>query len=458
MPDIGGLARRIGSRSRLAGAAAVVLAAVLAASGGGPAAATGAAVTVVVDPASAGQVGAGFAGFSYEKNELGAGLFNSGNTNVVRLFRLLGPNVLRIGGNTNDRINWNPHGAGGSATEVAPADVTRLAGFAKATGWQVIYGINLKTNTPANAVSEARFATQALGSSLMALEIGNEPNVYDTEAAYESSYASYTGAIRAALPHAVFDGPGEADSTGWVPTFAPTEKPHGLGLLSAHMYIGNQTTGTIAGMLASNAAGRLPDAEAAMGQAATHNKIPQWRMTETNSYYGGGKAGVSDTEAAALWSLDYLDGVAAHGGAGVNFHGGGGAAYTPIVYSGVTPTGVQGVYYGQLLWVLAGTGPLHAATVTGGSAVTAWGIGNNVFVNNKGSASIRTSVTLAASASTAHEYVLTGPSLSGKAMTIAGSAVGASGTFTPAPRKVAVSGHTVTIDVPAGSAALVTTG
>lgn len=75
-----------------------------------------------------------------------------------------------------------------------------------------------------------------------------------------------------------------------------------------------------------------------MGQAATCDNVPQWRMTETNSYFGGGKAGVSDTEAAALWSLDYLDGVAAHGGAGVNFHGGGAAAYTPIVYSGVAQT------------------------------------------------------------------------------------------------------------------------
>lgn len=228
--------------------------------------------------------------------------------------------------------------------------------------------------------------------------------------------------------------------------------------MSAHMYIGNQTTGTIAGMLASNAAGRLPDAEAAMGQAAKQNNIPQWRMTETNSYYDGGKAGVSDTEAAALWSLAYLDGVAAHGGAGVNFHGGGGAAYTPIEYSGVTPTGVQGVYYGQLLWVLAGTGALHSATVAGGSAVTAWGIGNNVFVDNEGLASIRTTVTLSAPANTAHEYVLTGPSLSGKAITIAGSTVSASGTFTPKPQTIAVSGHTVTINVPADSAALLTTG
>ena len=48
------------------------------------------------------------------------------------------------------------------------------------------------------------------------------------------------------------------------------------------------------------------------------------------------------------------------------------------------PVGVQGVYYGELLWVLAGTGALHTATVTGANGVLGVGIGNNVIVNNKG--------------------------------------------------------------------------
>jgi hypothetical protein len=210
-------------------------------------------------------------------------------------------------------------------------------------------------------------------------------------------------------------------------------------------------------MLASNASGRLPTTEAAMQRVATQNHISKWRMTETNSYFGGGKLGVSNVEAAALWSLEYLDGVASLGSDGVNFHGGAGSAYSPIVYSGLTPTGVQGVYYGQLLWVLAGAGPLHAASVGGGSGVTAWGIGNNVFVDNKGTAAIRATVTLAAPAGSAVEYVLTAPTLSSTAVTIAGSSVSGSGAFTPSPQHLAVAGRTVVIDVPAGSAALLVT-
>jgi len=178
-------------------------------------------------------------------------------------------------------------------------------------------------------------------------------------------------------------------------------------------------------------------------------------MSETNSFFNGGTTGVSDVEAASLWSLDYLAGVAAHHGAGLNFHGGSTSKYTPIVFAGTQPTSVQGVYYGQLLWVLAGTGNYHSASVSGGSSVTAWGIGKNVFVNNKSTSAITATITLNASATTAHEYVLTAPSLTSKSVTVAGSSVSVGGAFNPAPQSVSVSGTRVVINVPAGSAALV---
>ncbi|MFC0438144.1 glycosyl hydrolase family 79 C-terminal domain-containing protein [Kutzneria buriramensis] len=419
-------------------------------------------VTVTVAKAASGHVGGGFAGFSYEKDRVGAGLFDAKDTDLVQLFRRLGPSVLRLGGNLGDQVNWNAGGKGGSATEVAPADVAKLAGFVRAAGWKVIYGINLKTNTPANAASEAQFAAHALGGSLIAFEIGNEPNVYDSETAYETAFDAYVAAIRAKVPNATFDGPGEADKTDWSTTFAAHEKANGLSLLSTHLYIASNTTATIPGMLASNSSGRLPTNEAAMEKAITDNGLAHWRITESNSYFHGGAAGVSNVQAAALWSLDYMHGIAANHGDGVNFHGGTSIqfplAYSPIVFDGMTPTGVQGVYYGELLWALAGRGSLHAATVAGGSNVTAWGIGTNVFVNNTGTSAVHATVTLAAPAARASEYVLTAPSLDSTAITIAGSAVGKNGAFTPKPQHVTVRDGSVTIDVPAGSAALVVTG
>ncbi|WP_043727132.1 glycosyl hydrolase family 79 C-terminal domain-containing protein [Kutzneria sp. 744] len=418
-------------------------------------------VTVEIAKASSGSVERGFAGFSYEKDRVGAGLFDAKDTDLVKLFRRLGPSVLRLGGNLGDQVNWNPAGAGGSDKEVAPADVARLAGFVKATGWRVIYGINLKTNTPANAADEAEFAAHALGANVIAFEIGNEPNVYTTEAAYEASFEAYTAAIRAKVPDAVFDGPGQADSTAWASTFAAHEKDKGLRLLSTHLYIGNNTTASIPALLASNTSGRLPNNEAAMQNVTVANGLPGWRITESNSYFHGGAKGVSDVQAAALWSLDYMHGIAANHGDGVNFHGGTSSqfplTYSPIVFDGLTPIGVQGVYYGQLLWKLAGTGSLHAATVTGAPNVTAWGIGRNVVVNNTGTTAIHVTVKLSTTAHKAAEYLLTAPSLDSTAISLAGATVGKGGQFAPRPKHVTVRGGTVTVDLPAGSAALVAT-
>jgi hypothetical protein len=418
-------------------------------------------VTVSISSASGGTVGTGFAGFSYEKDRIGVDVFDAHDANLVRLFRLLGPNVVRIGGNLVDMVNWNRNGGGGSASEIAPSDVVKLAGFLKITGWKVIYGINLKTNTPANAASEAQFAARVLGRSLLAFEIGNEPNFYDSQSQYESAYAAYVKAIGAVVPNAVFDGPGQGDQISWVPTFGQDEKNTGLTMLTTHFYIGSNTTGTIPGMLASTASGRLPNTEAAMNGARSADGIAQWRLSETNSFYGGGTAGVSNVAAASLWSLNLMAGVAANNGAGVNFHGGTSSQfplnYSPIVYSGIAPVGVQGVYYGQLLWVLAGTGAYHPASVTGGSNVTAWGIGRNVFVNNESGSPITATITVPSAAHGAREYLLTAPSLDSTDITIGGSGVTANGSFHPVPQSVHTAGDSVVITVPANSAGLVVT-
>jgi hypothetical protein len=417
-------------------------------------------ITVRVDPASQSQVGRDFAGFSYEKDRVGARMFNARNSDLVRLFRLLGPSLLRIGGNLVDMTTWNPDGPGGRAEEVTPADVRELALFAKATGWKIVYGINLKTNTPEKAADEAEVAARTLGGDLVAFEIGNEPNVYvKTWPEYEALFTKFADAIRTRVPGARFDGPGEANKTAWAADFGRTQKDRGATILSTHQYIARNDKASIPDMLASNASGRLPTASAAMRKAWSDTGISQWRVTEANNYYHGGAAGVSDVQAAALWSLDYLSGVAAQQGSGINFHGGTSVQfplhYSPIRYDGLEPVGVQGVYYGELLWKLAGPGRYHAATVTGAGEVAAWGIGNNAFVTNKGATAVRAAITLPAKAHHARVYVLTAPGLDSTDITIAGSKVEKNGKFTPRPRNVEVTGTTTRVDVPAGSAVLV---
>ncbi|MGW6935460.1 glycosyl hydrolase family protein [Lentzea sp. NPDC054927] len=440
---------------------AAVIAALLIVAGASPAQAAP-AVSVRVDPAGGSQVGRDFAGFSYEKDRVGARMFNARNTDLVRLFRLLGPSLLRIGGNLVDMTTWNPAGTGGVPTEVTPDDIRELAMFSKATGWKVVYGINLKTNTPEKAAEEAEVAAKTLGRDLVAFEVGNEPNVYvKTWPEYEALFTKFADAIRAKVPGARFDGPGEANKTAWAMDFGRTQKERGATILSTHQYIARNTEASIPGMLASNKSGRLPTASAAMRKAKEANGIPQWRVTEANNYYHGGAAGVSDVQAAALWSLDYMAGVAAQQGSGINFHGGTSVQfplhYSPIKYDGLNPVGVQGVYYGELLWKLAGPGAHHAAAVTGAEEVTAWGIGNNAFVNNKNTTSVTATIALPKKARHASVYVLTAPALDSTAITIAGSKVEKNAKFTPRPKNVKVTGTTTTVDVPANSAVLVVT-
>jgi Glycosyl hydrolase family 79 C-terminal beta domain len=448
------------ARFALAGALTLALAAASAYAAVSASAVT-TSVTVTVSANTNNRViSAGFAGFSYEKDRIGAGMFDANDTKLVNLFRLLGPSVLRVGGNLVDMTSWNPKGAGGSASEIAPADVQKFAGFLQATGWKTIYGINLKTNTATNAASEAAFAAKTLGSSLLAFEIGNEPNGYKSESTYESSFAAYTKAIRAKIPGAVFDGPGTYGHTDWMEPFAAHEKSNGLQILCMHTYVGSNTNSSISGLLASTQpGGKFPDQFAAMQKAWKDNGIPHWRMSEANSYFHGGTDGVSNVEAAALWSLDFMYGVAVHAGNGVNFHGGTSTQfplyYSPIKFSGLVPVGTQAVYYGELLWSLAGTGGLHPATVSGASNVTAWGIGTNAFVNNKSSSTLSATITLTGTPTTAKVYLLTAPSLSSKSITIAGSSVSSGGTFTPAPKSATVNGGKVVVSVPPGSAALV---
>ena len=52
------------------------------------------------------------------------------------------------------------------------------------------------------------------------------------------------------------------------------------------------------------------------------NRPLPYRLEEVNSYYHGGAAGVTDTQAAALWCLDYLHWWLAHGCGGINLQSG----------------------------------------------------------------------------------------------------------------------------------------
>lgn len=287
--------------------------------------------SLVVHPQRMGRaVSDSLTGFSYETQQLeNPAFFSADNQALVRLFRELSPRgVLRIGGNSSDYTVWTGYRGevpaqrthkGGPQRPVMlkPEALHTLAGFLRATGWKLVFGVNLKIGLPAMAVELAQAVQQIIGDDLIAIQIGNEANNYETDyAAFEQAWMPYAKAIRAAgVPIA---GPDTGANTDWVIDYA---KRHGGEnvFLSRHYYKEAAPRGSIADLLAGDA-GFYTEVEQAM-QAADATHLP-FRLTEANSYYLGGRDGVSNVFASALWGADFMLAMAQRGVAGIHFHGG----------------------------------------------------------------------------------------------------------------------------------------
>jgi len=439
-------------------------------------------VTVTVDPTvTAGAIGPGFVGLSYEKSHLRQGLFRGDNAALVALFKLLGPSILRVGGNSVDETVWQSYDGGAPAPDAAvpqtitAADVDGLAAFAAAAGWKVLYGVNLKLASPSVDAAEAAYAAQALGSALYGWEIGNECDLYTTVvaspgtwsyAAFTSAWQSFEAALAAGVPGTAFTGPASASHyTTWTVPFAADEAS-AIVLLTQHYYIANgqAATSTIDLMLSPNPG--LATELGALAKAASANHVANgYRLGECNSFYNGGAPGVSNAYASALWAIDFLFANAQNGAAGVNFHGGGNSAgYTPIADAGGAVVGARPMFYGMLLFSMAGQGALLATSAAPTStsfsayAVSAAANETRVVLSNKSASTpVAARVVVGRSFSSASVIRLAGPSLAATSgVTLAGATIGADGSFTPgAPETATVTGAAVEVQVPPASAALV---
>src|SRR5215470_10070779 len=169
-----------------------------------------------------------FIGLSYESAVVAANdFFTADNRTLLRLLRTLGSEgVLRIGGNTSERTLWRTQDAPAPRENfvITPFAIDRLAGFLRALGWRLIYGLNLASGTPDEAAAEAAYVARAAGPQLLAFQIGNEPDgfgrwsgvrpkTYDL-AAFLNEWKRFHAAIRAAVPGAPFSGPAVAAETG----------------------------------------------------------------------------------------------------------------------------------------------------------------------------------------------------------------------------------------------------
>jgi len=414
-----------------------------------------------------------FVGLSYEKSKLSQPLFTGSDANLIALFKRLGNGVLRIGGNSVDETNWTPNGSGLTSGQTAPSDVDSLAAFVSAVGWPILYGVNLAQSTPAVAAAEIAYAVKALGSNLLGIEIGNEPDLYAghyfptgwTFSDYLTLWQSFASAIQEQTPGIPLTGPVTADNAAWFTSFAQAEGKN-IVLLSMHYYRANgQSPSSTIELLVSYPDTNLQKDLVPLNVAAQVAGVP-FRMAETNSFYNGGAPNVSDSYASALWVIDHLFTIAQGGSVGVNLHGGGnGDGYTAIADNSGVVVEVRPEYYGVLLCALTGQGALLGTTISAGSLNTsAYTVQNSalqlsLIINNKDETqNLQFTVTCPEAVQSATLQVLTGPSLSATTgVTIQASPVNPNGTFTPqSPYGLPVSGDTFTGYVPAASAALIT--
>ena len=298
---------------------------------------------------------ADFVGLSYEVQELtNPDFFSAKNTGLIRAFKALTPRgVLRLGGNTSEFAWWKP--TPGSAEPAHPqtrevvgepqahyyavtAEAMRnLAAFLEATGWTCLYGINMGTNTPARAAEEAEFVAKTLGPRLQYFQIGNEADLFgrhlrDPEKwsakPYSDEWLTLARAISARVPAALFGMPDIASNMSWLTQIADAwsavENPPHVTTLTHHYYFGGPATNpevNIPNLLKPATMAKIQSmADTATSAAAKMDT--RVRMTEGNTCYRGGKPGVSDVFAAALWSADYSLQLASNRYSGINLHGG----------------------------------------------------------------------------------------------------------------------------------------
>jgi hypothetical protein len=296
-----------------------------------------------------------FVGLSYEVQQLAnPSFFSAQNSGLIREFKALSSTgVLRLGGNTSEFAYWKAtldsrepeHPQVREVTgepkaqyyAVTPEAVRTLAEFLQATDWKCIYGIGMGTNTPARAADEAAFVAQTLGDRLQYFQIGNEADLFDrhlrdpktwSAKTYLQEWLTLARAVASRVSAAKFGMPDVASKVSWLTEIArqwpSIQAPPRVATLTHHYYFGGPATDPDVNIpnLLKPATMQKVQNTANIASVAASKMGARVRMTEGNTCYRGGKPGVSDVFAAALWSADYSLLLASNDYSGVNLHGG----------------------------------------------------------------------------------------------------------------------------------------
>ena len=312
------------------------------------------------------------------------------------------PPALRIGGDTADQAWWNPSGRARPPTvlqDVGPGTLDAVARLARAVGGPVTLGVNLALRDPGNARELAAAARRRLpAGALAALEIGNEPDLYDhgrvfrrgghvhvrltkdphyNVEAYEKNVARYLAALAGVgarrLVVAGFAGPAWWSA---LPALLRAWAPRAGALaLAAHLYAVPRceaATPSTAWLMSPAASRERVGSLAPLLAIARRHHLPV-RVDELNSAACGGRPRFSDSRAAALWLADTLFAILRAGAAGADVHTWRGALYAPFRVSGSRIV-ARPPLAGMLAFARAAPvgSRLIGVTVRGGAGLRAW--------------------------------------------------------------------------------------
>jgi hypothetical protein len=431
-------------------------------------------------------------GLSFEMRELGIGNLDARKGNMVQLFKTLGRSNVRISGNTLDRDGiWLPDGQALPSPQpdwlqhvVTPSDIKRLDEFLGATGWTTEVGINLGRWDAAAAADQARVMTKVLGAKLVAAECGNEPDQWVGKGFRPAGYAyadyrkDFQACAAAVGPDIPLAGPDAASpSSAWAASLARDEPR--LGMVMLHQYA-MDPTGTMARLLS-------PETYASQLRSITPNLntakelgIPL-RLDETNSAWGGGIDGVSNKHGSALWALDYSLQLGQAGVAGLNFHGGLGVCDQPIwngkwqIYTPICAASKAGelaqiykvmpIYYGLWMARQLGAGQFLPVTLTTDRNITAYAVRGDdgklrlavISKEDPATGPVSLSIAVGGANRGAGVLTMTGTSLTGADTAVQGATVDSAGRLKPGkPTRAPVRNGSLSLDLAAGSAALIT--
>lgn len=423
-----------------------------------------------------------FIGLGYEISSIGRlGLLSPQNSRYVQHVRTLGKKgVIRVGGNTSDYAEYAKQGKPVSSpqgTVVNETAIRDLAGFLESTGWQLIWGLNLGSGTSQNAIEEAAAVAGLAKDKLLAIEIGNEPDLFGGVhrargygySDYLQEYRRWKAALRKAIPNISLAGPDVAVHTDWLAQFAADEGSDAK-LLTHHYYAEGppqNPASTMEKLLQTDE--KLTRILEQCESASRQSKVP-YRICETNSCFGGGKPGVSDTFAAALWGLDYLFTLATANSAGVNLETGVNqlgfvSSYSPIGDDEHGNYLAKPLYYAMLAFSQASRGTMVAVEYDrAGMNLKAYAVKDVLdrlfitMINKEPSKDVLLSVEVPRKSGRGSLMRMIAPSVDSKSgVTLGGSMVSASGEWVPAREERIQMGQGVfRVYVQAASAAILT--